>query len=618
MPCRQWRAGPLGHIRLDNLYGPTETTVACMYRQTTEEDCEQAIVGIGEAYPSRSVYVLDAQGNEAPIGGLGELCIGGDTLARGYLGRAALTAEKFVPDPYRDDGARLYRSGDLCRRREDGSIDFLGRLDQQVKLRGFRIELGEIEAVLRQVQGVDAAVVALRVDVAPAEGQSSTRQTAGATSHGAASTADKQRRLVAYITGTADEAALRQAIAAKLPAHMAPAAYVRLDRLPLMPNGKVDRAALPAPAPAAKETAHTAPGTHFEARLLAIWREVLGREDIGVTDDFFEAGGDSISALRSVELARARGLPAISLGALFGTPTVRAIAAVSHDTAGHAGDTLPSNIMPLGAQAERERPEILFAFHPGYGLVAEYRQLARHLDGVLALYGVQSPVHSEPAWWPGSLAELASDYAERIRRVQPKGPYRLLGWSIGGEIAARVAQVLEAQGHHVALLALLDSYPRGMAREEGGGQAIVPTRDRDGRAHFTDAQVDTFVARWRAETGDGAWHYTDPLQARGFARKALLARASYEGLDGWNQPMRLRVTPTLWLAAGSLALSAQEVARGWSDVAGTTVVLAGVLDTDHAGIVHHPDVLDAVTAAAARDAIAPARLNPDKQEHSHE
>ncbi|ALM82672.1 hypothetical protein ASB57_06630 [Bordetella sp. N] len=276
------------------------------------------------------MYVLDAQGNEAPIGGLGELCIGGDTLARGYLGRAALTAEKFVPDPYRDDGARLYRSGDLCRRREEGSIDFLGRLDQQVKLRGFRIELGEIESVLRQVQGVDAAVVALRVDVVSEEGQSSTGQTAGA-----ASTADKQRRLVAYITGTADEAALRQAVAAKLPAYMAPAMYVRLERLPLMPNGKVDRAALPAPAVSTNESAQVAPSSDAETLLLAIWREVLGREDIGVTDNFFEVGGDSILSLRIIARAAQAGL-VLAPREFFEHPDVRQLAALARAPAAAA------------------------------------------------------------------------------------------------------------------------------------------------------------------------------------------------------------------------------------------------------------------------------------------
>ncbi|MFM0117190.1 AMP-binding protein, partial [Paraburkholderia nemoris] len=146
-------------VRLDNLYGPTETTVAALYRRTQPEDTQHVSAPIGIAYPGRSVCVLDGDGNEAPVGGLGELCIGGVSLARGYLGRPGLTAERFVPSPY-NDGERLYRSGDLCRLRADGCIEYLGRLDQQVKLRGYRIELGEIEVQLRGCAGVEQAVVA--------------------------------------------------------------------------------------------------------------------------------------------------------------------------------------------------------------------------------------------------------------------------------------------------------------------------------------------------------------------------------------------------------------------------------------------------------------------------
>ncbi|WP_157050745.1 non-ribosomal peptide synthetase, partial [Herbaspirillum rhizosphaerae] len=300
---RQWRAGPLQHIRLDNLYGPTETTVACMYRQTCAADTEQAIVSIGQAYPSRSVYVMDAEGNEAPDGGLGELCIAGDTLARGYLGRAALTAEKFIPDPYRDDGARLYRSGDLCRRREDGSIAFLGRIDQQVKLRGFRIELGEIEAVLRQSPGVQDAVVELC-----GEGEG--------------------KRLVGYVVGEAAHDDIRLLAQARLPGYMVPSALVTLERLPLMPNGKVDRKALPAPQqePAARQL--VGPDNQTQAILLAIWRDVLGREDIGVTDNFFEAGGDSILSLRIISRAAQAGLK-LTPRQVFENPDIARLAALA-------------------------------------------------------------------------------------------------------------------------------------------------------------------------------------------------------------------------------------------------------------------------------------------------
>jgi amino acid adenylation domain-containing protein len=248
----QWRNGPLGHIGLANLYGPTETTVACMYRATTADDASQPIVSIGKPYASRTARVLDSDGNEAPVGALGELCIGGHTLARGYLDRPSLTADRFVPAPSHP-GARLYRTGDLCRRRADGAIDFLGRLDQQVKLRGVRIEPGEIEAALRRQPGVADAVVVLAKDLgAP--------------------------RLVAYVVAKQGESlqstALQHALAQQLPAHMVPSAIAQLDALPLMRNGKVDRAALPVVGAEENEQS-VAPRNDAERLLLTLWEAVL-------------------------------------------------------------------------------------------------------------------------------------------------------------------------------------------------------------------------------------------------------------------------------------------------------------------------------------------------------
>jgi acyl-coenzyme A synthetase/AMP-(fatty) acid ligase len=218
-----WQGGPLADIRLDNLYGPTETTIAALYRETQQQDASEVTVPIGVPYAGRTARVIDAFGDEAPVGGLGELCIGGPTVARGYLHRAGLTAERFVPDPYGEAGSRMYRSGDLCRMHEDGTVGFLGRLDQQVKLRGQRIELAEIEAVLRQCAGVREAAVIM-------------------TGTG------EQQRLAGYVAGDGlDEAALREALAERLPGYMVPSVLMVLERLPWMPNGKLDRAALPAP-----------------------------------------------------------------------------------------------------------------------------------------------------------------------------------------------------------------------------------------------------------------------------------------------------------------------------------------------------------------------------------
>ncbi|CAM2196822.1 Amino acid adenylation domain protein [Paraburkholderia kururiensis] len=293
-----WREGPLGDIRLDNLYGPTETTVAALYRRTCAEDGNEVTVPIGRPYPGRTARVLDAFGDGAPVGGLGELCIGGPTVARGYLGRAALTAERFVPDPYGGPGARQYRSGDLCRMRADGTVEFLGRLDQQVKLRGQRIEPGEIEAVLRQCPGVREAAV-----VVTGEGE--------------------KRRLAAYVSGEAQPDTLQRALEQKLPGYMVPSSVTVLERLPWMPSGKLDRAALPPPQEVPRGRVEAS--NELEALLLSVWCAVLGRDDLGVTENFFEAGGDSIQSLQIIAKARQAGLK-LTPRQVFEHPTVAALA----------------------------------------------------------------------------------------------------------------------------------------------------------------------------------------------------------------------------------------------------------------------------------------------------
>ncbi|WP_208603305.1 non-ribosomal peptide synthetase [Caballeronia sordidicola] len=310
-----WQRSPLASIRIDNLYGPTETTVACLRRTTEAADAAHAVAPIGTPFASRTLAVIDADGASLPHGGQGELCIGGATLARGYLGRPALTAERFVPDPHGVPGSRLYRSGDLGRLGAQGEAYFLGRLDEQIKLRGFRIEPGEIEAALRACDGVRDALVVARED------------------QGA-------KRLVAYWVpadaaqaDTHAEELLRTALAGRLPAHMVPSAFVRLAALPLMPNGKLDRAALPAaPVP---QSAGVAPRDARERIVLDIWRKVLQRDDLGVTDDFFEAGGDSILTLQIVAHLREAGY-AVTPREVFDAPSVARLAALMREQAGAA------------------------------------------------------------------------------------------------------------------------------------------------------------------------------------------------------------------------------------------------------------------------------------------
>jgi amino acid adenylation domain-containing protein/non-ribosomal peptide synthase protein (TIGR01720 family) len=324
----RWNRGPLRAIHVDNLYGPTETTVACLHRRTSIDDAQQPIVQIGTPFPSRSAHVVDVDGNAVPVGGVGELCIGGQTLARGYVGQAALTAERFVPDPQGSPGARRYRSGDLCRRRADGGFDFLGRIDRQIKLRGFRIEPGEIEAMLRQCDGVRDAAVEARDK-------------------------DGHLRLTGYVAGAAslDLQALRDTLEARLPSHMVPAVLMQLDTLPLMLNGKVDRAALPEPVEPSVEYAEAnsrEPRNRHEADLLEIWRAVLGTQAIGVDDNFFAVGGDSILSLQVVSRAAQRGMP-FSLKQFYAQPVISRLAQLPFaDAAG--------NVDPMTMPSERHEP----------------------------------------------------------------------------------------------------------------------------------------------------------------------------------------------------------------------------------------------------------------------
>ncbi|MFM0609410.1 amino acid adenylation domain-containing protein [Paraburkholderia sediminicola] len=325
----RWNAGPLRAIHVDNLYGPTETTVACLFRRTGPADAEQAIVQIGVPFPSRSAQVIDPDGNAVPVGAVGELCIGGTTLARGYAGQAALTAERFVPDPHGAPGSRCYRSGDLCRRRADGGFDFLGRIDRQIKLRGFRIEPGEIEAMLRQCEGVRDAAVEAR-------------------------SKDGHLRLIGYVAGAAslDMGLLRDTLEARLPAHMVPAVLMQLETLPLMLNGKVDRSALPDPKESRVhgegELAARAPRNPQEAELLAIWRAVLGTDAIGIDDNFFAIGGDSILSLQVVARAAQRGMH-FSLKQFYAQPVIARLAQLALDAA-------TSGTSALALAAERHEP----------------------------------------------------------------------------------------------------------------------------------------------------------------------------------------------------------------------------------------------------------------------
>ncbi|HEX2081202.1 MAG TPA: amino acid adenylation domain-containing protein, partial [Longimicrobium sp.] len=293
---KRWAGGR----RVLNAYGPTEAAV-----WTTFHECridEGGNPPIGRPIANARVYVLDGAGAPVPVGAVGELYIGGAGVARGYLGRPALTAERFVPDEFGSEpGARLYRTGDRVRWRADGALEYLGRVDHQVKVRGFRIEPGEIEAVLHRHESVADCVVTARAEAG-------------------------EKRLVAYVVGDGEAGALRQHLRRELPEYMVPSAFVFLDALPLTPNGKLDRKALPAPDFAPAEERYVAPRTPTEEVLAGIWAETLRLERVGVTESFFELGGHSLLAARVVSRVRQVFGVEVPLRALFEGPTVAQMA----------------------------------------------------------------------------------------------------------------------------------------------------------------------------------------------------------------------------------------------------------------------------------------------------
>ncbi|MEU6588533.1 amino acid adenylation domain-containing protein [Streptomyces sp. NPDC046881] len=426
----EWRADHPG-VTVVNEYGPTETTVGCAeYRIEPGDRVPAGGVTIGHPIWNTRWYVLDDALSPVPAGVVGELYIGGGLLARGYLNQPDLTAARFLPDPYGPPGARMYRTGDLVRWRHDGQAEFVGRVDDQVKVRGFRVELGEVEAVLSTLPGVAAA----------------------------AATVLGGDRLVAYLVPAAPEGldteSVRAAAAGLLPAYMLPSAYVLLDRLPLTANGKLDRRRLPAPkTPTAG--AGRAPETELEKALCGLFAEVLGLPHVGVDDGFFALGGHSLLAARLVTRIRSALGLRVGVQDLFTAPSVAALAA--RLAAGVHQDSL-APLLTLRAGRPEQRPP-LFCIHPGAGIGWVYAALLDRLDPDQPVYAVQAPTLRPDGTAAASVAELAAGYLVLIRQVQPSGPYRLLGWSFGALVAHAMAVGLQEQGEEVELLAMLDGYP---------------------------------------------------------------------------------------------------------------------------------------------------------------
>ncbi len=418
--------------RLINSYGISETTVDSTYFEGDVGHLPQgAVIPIGRPFGNTAIYVLDDDLERLPIDVVGEIYIGGHGVTPGYLNDPVRTRERFLPDPYRaSQGALMYKSGDLGRLRADGTLELVGRSDHQVKVRGFRIELGEVEAALASYPQIQQAVASTQ-----ARGVG-------------------EKRLIGYYVPRGDAAIdlakLRAYLGDKLPYYMVPAALVRVDTIPRSPNGKVDRKALPMPEDIELGTqrAYQPPSDELEARLCDLWSEVLGVKPIGVGDDFFEIGGHSLLAVSLFAKIKARLGKEMPITALFEGRTVQRMA-----EALRGGENVWSHVVELGGAGD-DPP--LFWIHTlgggGGGGFFRYQTLVEELSLGRKSYGIRAP--AEPF---NRMEAMASLYVEEMRRLQPKGPYHLLGYCFGGVVAYTMAEQLHRMGEQVAFLGLIEA-----------------------------------------------------------------------------------------------------------------------------------------------------------------
>ena len=423
-------------VRWINTYGPAEASIVATAYEPNLQPGDQAPIRlpIGRPVANARVYLLDPDLNPVPVGVPGELHIGGAGVARGYLNLPQLTAEKFVADPFSEEpSARMYKTGDLARYLPSGDIEFVGRRDNQVKIRGFRVEAGEIESVLAKHSGVNDVAVVLREDMTGS------------------------KRLVGYVVrsqqGMTSESELRQHVKKHLPEYMVPSEFVFLESMPLTPNGKINRRALPASTP--NDLPSGAPTTTtsdpLQIQLLQVWEQLLGRKPIGVRDNFFELGGHSLLAARLMHRIKQVHGKSLPLSALLEAPTVEQLAAVLRDDFSKHWSSL------VAMQPEGSKPPF-FCVHGVGGNVVGFHELARRMKPDYPFYGLQSqgldgkrPLHTR-------IEDMATSYLEEIRTVQARGPYYLGGFSFGGVVAYEMARQLLAKGEEVGLVVLLDTY----------------------------------------------------------------------------------------------------------------------------------------------------------------
>ncbi|MGB5978790.1 MAG: amino acid adenylation domain-containing protein [Cyclobacteriaceae bacterium] len=414
---------------LVNVYGPTEATIYSTGMKVGHRT-ETKSVAIGYPLPDNIVYILSSEGHVQPEGIAGQLCIGGSGLARGYINQPELTVEKFIDDPY-CQGEKIYLTGDIASWNDDGSINYIGRADQQVKVRGFRIELGEIEYQLETMEAIGSAVVQL-LDV------------------------ESEKHICAYYTSSIllEEGDIKEHLGKSLPAYMIPSFFVQLDRIPLTGSGKVNRRMLPKPS-----ISHIGvvmpPTSATEKALSSIWGDLLGlsSDSVSIDQNFFDLGGHSLKAsILNTRINRNLNVH-LPLLEVFLNPTIKALSK-KIDLLKTSETDLNASVVLL--RKDSRSSQNLFLLHDGSGTIEGYVSLVQNVDG-FNCYGISDPDLDK--WSPinCTVEDMAARYISRIKEIQPGGPYYLGGWSFGGIIGYEVARMLEAQGEVVSHLVMIDS-----------------------------------------------------------------------------------------------------------------------------------------------------------------
>ncbi|WP_416424938.1 enterobactin synthase subunit F [Pseudomonas sp. App30] len=431
-------------VPLHNLYGPTEAAVDVSWYPAhgdTLAGVQGASVPIGFPVWNTGLRILDRRLRMVPPGVAGDLYLTGVQLAHAYLGRADLTASRFVADPY-GNGGRMYRTGDVARWLDNGAVEYLGRSDDQLKIRGQRIELSEIDHALLALPGVEQAVTHARVLGEAPVGGGDARQLVG--------------YVIAQGSRELDLVALRMALVDRLPAHMVPVALVQLDEFPLGATGKLDRKALPLPQASAKACGR-APAEGLETQIAGAFARVLERDGVNAEDDFFALGGHSLLAMSLAATLRRELQRPVAVGQVMIASTVERLAQLlaseqSEDETRRAGF---ESVLPL----RQGNGPTLFCFHPASGFAWQFSVLQRYIDPHWSLVGIQSPRGNGPLHSCANLDAACDAHLLTVRALQPHGPYHFAGYSLGGTLAQGVAARLQAEGEQVAFLGLLDTYP---------------------------------------------------------------------------------------------------------------------------------------------------------------